>query len=229
MTTFGKKPAGGGFGKRKSTGTASRSRQTQSSSAGLSADAMAFLERERGRAAEPAYAGSATGSASGVVGDKPVFGTRIFAFLIDTLLITVPFFVVMFPSLWAELEANEALAHSDPEAYDLQVQLMVIKWGLMHGIIRAIYAISMENWKGATVGKMVLGLVVANNDGGKASLASIILRNTFGRFVTNLIPFYVGYFMALSNDKRKCVHDMIAGSTVRKKAVGQKDVSAIFA
>lgn len=229
MTTFGKKPAGGGFGKRKPAGMASKSRHQQSPSAALSADARAFLERERGRAEEPSYAGSASGATGGVVGDKPVFGTRIFAFLIDTLLITVPFFIVMFPSLWAELEANEALARTDPEAYDLQVQLMVIKWGLMHGIIRAIYAISMENWKGATVGKLVLGLVVANNDGGKASLASIILRNTFGRFVTNLIPFYVGYFMALSNDKRKCVHDMIAGSTVRKKAVGQQDVSAIFA
>ena len=229
MTSFGKKPASGGFGKRKSAGIGAKSRQKQSSSAALSADAMAFLERERGRAAEPAYASRATGSTGGLVGDKPVFGTRIFAFLIDTLLITVPFFVVMFPSMLVELEANEALAHSDPEAYDLQVQLMVIKWGLMHGIIRAIYAISMENWKGATVGKMVLGLVVANNDGGKASLVSIILRNTFGRFVTNLIPFYVGYFLALSNEKRKCVHDMIAGSTVRKKAVGQQDVSAIFA
>ena len=229
MTTFGKKPAGGGFGKRKSAGFAAKSGQKRAPSEALSAEAMAFLERERGRAAEPVYAGSPSGSHGGLVGDKPVFGTRIFAFLIDTLLITVPFFVVMFPSMLVELEANAVLAQTDPEAYELQVQLMVIKWGLMHGIIRAIYAISMENWKGATVGKMVLGLVVANNDGGKASLASIIMRNTLGRFVTNLIPFYIGYFLALSNDKRKCVHGMIAGSTVRKKAVGQQDMSAIFA
>lgn len=190
---------------------------------------MAFLERERGRGADPAYVGNSGSQSHAVIGAKPVFGSRIFAFLIDTLIITVPFFIIMFPSLWAELEANEALARTDPEAYDLQVQLMVIKWGLMHGIIRAIYSISMENWKGATLGKMVLGIVVANNDGGKASLVSIVMRNTFGRFVTNLVPFYIGYLLALSNDKRKCVHDMIAGSTVRKKAVGQQDVSAIFA
>jgi len=229
MTTFGKKPASGGFGKRKSTGFAAKPRAAKNASSALSAEAMAFLERERGRAAEPEYAGQSGGAQGGIVGDKPVFGARIFAFFIDTLLITVPFLIIMFPSLWAELEANEALYHTNPDQYDLQVQLMVIKWGLMHGIIRAIYSISMENWKGATVGKLVLGLVVANNDGGKASLGSIILRNTFGRFVTNLIPFYIGYFLALSNEKRKCVHDMIAGSTVRKKAISQTDVSAIFA
>ncbi|MEM7638733.1 MAG: RDD family protein [Pseudomonadota bacterium] len=229
MTTFGKKPANGGFGKRKPGGFAAKPRPKQNAQNALSAEAMAFLEMERGRGADPAYVGNSGAGQSAMVGDKPVFGSRIFAFLIDTLIITVPFFVIMFPSLWAELEANEALYHSNPDQYDLQVQLMVIKWGLMHGIIRAIYSISMENWKGATLGKMVMGIVVANNDGGKASLVSIILRNTFGRFVTNLIPFYIGYFLALSNEKRKCVHDMIAGSTVRKKAVGQQDVSAIFA
>ena len=229
MTTFGKKPAGGGFGKRKTAGFAAKPKPVKRDSAALSAEAMAFLERERGRAAEPEYTSTGGRSPGGLVGDKPVFGSRIFAFLIDTLLISVPFFIVMFPSLWAELEANEALALTHPDQYELQVQLMVIKYGLMHGIIRAIYSISMENWKGATVGKMVLGIVVANNDGGKASLVANILRNTFGRFVTNLIPFYIGYFLAFSNDKRKCVHDMIAGSTVRKKAVGQQDVSAIFA
>jgi uncharacterized RDD family membrane protein YckC len=223
MTTFGKKPANSGFGKRQPM------RGKSSAKDALSAEAMAFLDLERNRSEKPAYAGQTTTGHSEMVGGKPIFGPRFIAFLIDTLLISVPFFVIMFPSFWAELEANAALANIDPERYDLQVQLMVIKWGLMHGMIRAAYSISMENWKGATVGKMVMGIVVANNDGGKASLLSIILRNTFGRFVTNLIPLYIGYWLALSNEKRKCVHDMIAGSTVRKKAAQAQDVSAIFA
>lgn len=229
MTTFGKKPAGRGFGKRKPSGFTAKPRKNPSVQAALSADAMAFLDRERGRATEPAYAGSPSSSQGALVGDKPVFGARIFAFLIDTLVITVPFFIIMASSFMADLEANSVLAVTDPDAYELQVQLMVIKWGLMHGIVRAIYSISMESWKGATLGKMALGLVVADNDGYKPGVFSIVMRNTFGRFVTNLIPFYIGYLLAFSNDKRKCIHDMIAGSTVRKKAVGQQDVSAIFA
>jgi len=229
MTTFGKKPSNGSFGQRKAPDFAGQPRKQQNSQAALSADAMAFLERERTRPAEPSYAGNSGTSQGALVGDKPVFGARIFAFLIDTMIITVPFFIIMAPSFMADLEANSALAAADPDAYDLQVQLMVIKWGLMHGIIRAIYSISMESWKGATLGKMALGLVVADNDGYKPGLMSIVLRNTFGRFITNLVPFYIGYFMAFSNEKRKCIHDMIAGSTVRKKAVGQQDVSAIFA
>lgn len=229
MTTFGKKPSGGGFGKRKATGFGAKPRQQVSAQAALSADAMAFLERERGRPTEPAYAGTSSAQHGALVGDKPVFGPRILAFLIDTLIITVPFFIIMAPSFMADLDANSNLAITDPDAYELQVQLMVIKWGLMHGIIRAIYSISMESWKGATLGKMALGLVVADNDGYKPGVMSIVLRNTFGRFVTNLVPFYIGYFLAFSNEKRKCIHDMIAGSTVRKKAVGQQDVSAIFA
>lgn len=229
MTTFGKKPSGGGFGKRKAIGFGAKPRQQASAQAALSADAMAFLERERGRPVEPAYAGSSGVGQGALIGDKPVFGPRILAFLIDTLIITVPFFIIMAPSLMADLEANSSLAITDPDAYELQVQLMVIEWGLMHGIVRAIYSISMESWKGATLGKMALGLVVADNHGYKPGVMSIVLRNTFGRFVTNLVPFYIGYFMAFSNEKRKCIHDMIAGSTVRKKAVGQQDVSAIFA
>ncbi len=233
MTTFGKKPSGGGFGKRQTQGFSAKPRQQKSAQAALSAEALAFLDLERGRTQEPAYtAKSGLGAGIGqgaLVGDKPVFGARIFAFLIDTLIITVPFFIIMAPTFMAELEANSILAVTDPDAYDLQVQLMVIKWGLMHGIIRAIYSISLESWKGATLGKMALGLVVADNDGYKPGVMSIVLRNTFGRFVTNLVPFYIGYFMAFSNDKRKCIHDMIAGSTVRKKALGQQDVSAIFA
>lgn len=229
MTTFGKKPSGGGFGTRKATGFGAKPRRQTSAQAALSADAMAFLERERSRTTEPAYTGSSGAGHGALVGDKPVFGPRILAFLIDTLIITVPFFIIMAPSFMADLEANSTLAVTDPDAYELQVQLMVIKWGLMHGIVRAIYSISMESWKGATLGKMALGLVVADNDGYKPGVMSIVLRNTFGRFVTNLVPFYIGYFMAFSNEKRKCIHDMIAGSTVRKKAVGQQDVSAIFA
>ena len=229
MTTFGKKPSGGGFGTRKATGFGAKPRKHPSAQTALSADAMAFLDRERGRTTEPAYAGNSGVGHEALVGDKPVFAPRILAFLIDTLIITVPFFIIMAPSFMADLEANSTLAVTDPRAYELQVQLMVIKWGLMHGIVRAIYSISMESWKGATLGKMALGLVVADNDGYKPGVMSIVLRNTFGRFVTNLVPFYIGYFMAFSNEKRKCIHDMIAGSTVRKKAVGQQDVSAIFA
>ena len=229
MTTFGKKPPGGGYRKRKAAAFSAKPRKQPSAQAALSADAMAFLDRERTRETEPAYAGSPVGGQGACVGDKPVFGPRIFAFLIDTLIITVPFFIIMAPTFMADLNANSTLAVTDPDAYELQVQLMVIKWGLMHGIVRAIYSISMESWKGATLGKMALGLVVADNDGYKPGVMSIVLRNTFGRFITNLVPFYIGYFMAFSNENRKCIHDMIAGSTVRKKAVGQQDVSAIFA
>lgn len=229
MTTFGKKPANGGFGKRRPASRSQRGGPQKGAQAALSAEALAFLERERGRKDVPEYAGKPSNAHTDQVGGKPVFGVRILAFLIDTLLISVPFFVIMFPSIWAEIEANAPLAAANPDEYELQVQLSVIKWGLMHGIVRAIYSISMENWKGATLGKMIMGIVVANNDGGKPSLLSLILRNTFGRFVTNLLPFYIGYWLGLSNEKRKCVHDMIAGSTVRKKAVTQQDVSAIFA
>eukprot|EP00903_Cladosiphon_okamuranus_P002708 g2706.t1 len=229
MTTFGKKPANTGFGKRKSARAAAPSRGKTRAKDALSAEAMAFLDLERNRKDKPSYAGDATGGHSDVVGGKPVFGLRFIAFLLDTLLISVPFFMIMFPSLWAEIGANAALASTDPDLYELQVQMMVIKWGLMHGMIRAIYSITMENWKGATVGKMVMGIVVANNEGGKASLLSIILRNTIGRVITNIIPVYIGYWIALSNEKRKCVHDFVAGSTVRRKVAQPQDVSAIFA
>ncbi|MEL7110676.1 MAG: RDD family protein [Pseudomonadota bacterium] len=229
MTTFGKKPANTGFGKRKPVRGATPGRGKSRAKDALSAEAMAFLDLERNRKEKPAYAGETTTGRTDVVGGKPIFGRRFIAFLIDTLLISVPFFMIMFPSLWAELEANAALANIDPDRYDLQVQLMVIKWGLMHGMIRAIYSISMENWKAATVGKMVMGIVVANNDGGKASLLSIILRNTIGRVITNIIPLYIGYWIALSNEKRKCVHDFVGGSTVRQKVAQPQDVSAIFA
>ena len=46
------------------------------------------------------------------------------------------------------------------------------------------------------------------------------MRNTLGRFVVNIIPFYIGYFIGLFKADRRCIHDMMSGTMVRQRLPG---------
>ena len=61
---------------------------------------------------------------------------------------------------------------------------------------------------------------VTAKDGTKPSLGGVIMRNTLGRFVVNIIPFYIGYFIGLFKSDKRCVHDMMSATMVRKRMPG---------
>lgn len=83
------------------------------------------------------------------------------------------------------------------------------------------YYILMTHKFQATLGKMALGLEVRSEEGGKATLGKIILRETVGK-ILSLITFYIGYIMAGFTDKKQALHDMVASTVVVYKDPSSK-------
>jgi uncharacterized RDD family membrane protein YckC len=99
---------------------------------------------------------------------------------------------------------------------------LLVVWG---------YFIFMTHKYQATLGKMAVGVKVHTDDGvGKMTLGKVVLRETVGKFVSNLF-FGIGYIIAAFTQKKQALHDFIASSTVTYKdpAKGPNMVAVILA
>lgn len=66
--------------------------------------------------------------------------------------------------------------------------------------------------KQATIGKSILGLKVIKQDGSKLTPADSIIRY-IGKILSALI-FFFGYIITIFDDKKRSLHDRIAGTYV---------------
>lgn len=226
MAAFGKQVSKGGavaskpaFGKKSAPSPMGRAGPAGREQ--LSPQALAFLQSERSRAPEPAskpgapraaaipsYTASSSAAVNPYTG-KPVWGRRIIALLIDSLIVGLPMFFLFGMGIFGAAAA----ASTDNAAF-----MAVLTFSVILGVCSIIYSVSMEaSKKQATWGKMAVGAIVTDKNGGKPTLGAIIMRNTVGRFCSNVIPFCIGYFIGLGRADRRCVHDLIAGTMVRKR------------
>jgi uncharacterized RDD family membrane protein YckC len=84
-------------------------------------------------------------------------------------------------------------------------------------IVTWLYYAKMESSeRQGTLGKIALGLFVTDAQGRRVSFARATGR-FFAKFITGLIPFFIGYIMAGFTEKKQALHDMIAGCLVLKK------------
>jgi uncharacterized RDD family membrane protein YckC len=67
-----------------------------------------------------------------------------------------------------------------------------------------------------TVGKMMLGLVVADIDGGKLPFLRSLLRNLAK--IISAIPFYIGFVLAAFTARKQALHDLITKAVVLRKS-----------
>ncbi|MFA5985858.1 MAG: RDD family protein [Parcubacteria group bacterium] len=94
-------------------------------------------------------------------------------------------------------------------------------------LITWTYFIFMTHNFQATLGKKLLGLEVRASDASsKATLGSIILRETIGKLLSMI--FYIGYIMAGFTAKKQGLHDMIAKTVVVYKDPQKKSSTAII-
>lgn len=74
---------------------------------------------------------------------------------------------------------------------------------------------------GQSLGKMIFGMHIVKNDGSRADLFSILIRNVFGYTLT-LCSGGLGFVFSVFSSKGRALHDYIAGTMVvrgRKSAV----------
>ena len=65
----------------------------------------------------------------------------------------------------------------------------------------------------ATPGKAVLGLKITDNDGNQISMGTAFMREILGKFVSAIV-MYIGFLIVGFSDKKRGLHDMIAGTLV---------------
>ena len=87
---------------------------------------------------------------------------------------------------------------------------------LISTVIWVLYYTLMESSKyQATVGKLALGLIVTDVNGGKLDFGKAFLRNVC-KILSGMIMM-IGYIMAGFTEKKQALHDIIASTLVVKK------------
>jgi len=142
------------------------------------------------------------GSVSGYV--KPVTVLRFVSAFVDFILLSI-----LSTILVVVTAANDGSPIGSGMPAFLLPTLLLMWFG---------YGIVMEASKyQGTVGKIVTGTVVVNEDGSAMSLAKVLGRN-LGKILSGIVPFYIPYLMVSFTKKRQSLHDYMCGSYVYKKS-----------
>jgi uncharacterized RDD family membrane protein YckC len=93
----------------------------------------------------------------------------------------------------------------------------IVLFGIgMTVMIWLYYALMESSRYQGTLGKMALGLIVTDLQVQPVSFARASGR-FFAKFITGLIPLFIGYIMAGFTAKKQALHDMIASCLVLRK------------
>jgi uncharacterized RDD family membrane protein YckC len=130
------------------------------------------------------------------------FWIRLVAYIIDAILISLVFGVVtsIFGIRYVDMDD---LSHIDPTTNLLSLAVAWLYFALME-----------SSERGATVGKMAMGLRVVSNDGKRISF-----MNATGRYFAKILSamiFCIGFIMIAFTDRKRGLHDMIASTLVIK-------------
>jgi uncharacterized RDD family membrane protein YckC len=142
------------------------------------------------------------------------FWIRFLAFIIDAIIIgivTWPIRMIVLGTMGAH-----RLPVGPVDARHLAPFLVMLPrlWGL-NVIVDWLYdaLLTSSQWQG-TVGKKILNLRVTDEGGNRISFARATGRH-FAKFLSAMI-LCIGYFMIAFTDRKRGLHDMIAGTLVRK-------------
>lgn len=129
------------------------------------------------------------------------FWIRLVAYIIDAILISVAYGVI-----GAAIGIN--IFNPDIENIDPTTNLISLVIGWLY------FSLMESSERGATIGKMAMGLRVVTSDYKRLSFL-----NATGRYFAKIISaiiLCIGFIMIAFTDKKRGLHDMIAGTLVIK-------------
>ena len=148
----------------------------------------------------PVWNAQAAGQAQVAYGG---FWIRLVAYIIDAIVLSVVVGVIA-----AVIGVNIFNPENPEAAFDPTLNLVsvVISW--------LYFALMESSERGATLGKMAVGLRVVSNSGQRLSFL-----NATGRYFAKLLSaliLCIGFLMIAFTDRKRGLHDMIAGTLVVK-------------
>ncbi|WP_225000060.1 RDD family protein [Cesiribacter sp. SM1] len=142
------------------------------------------------------------------------FWSRLLAIIIDYFLVNLVLSLIIATVIVVGFadEGADIVQRGDDLVRDLSES-----WGPAQLLLLAGYwlyfALMHSSAWGATVGKRVLGLYVADEDGNRLSFWQASLRY-LGKLIS-LFTLFVGFLVALVHPRRQALHDLIAKTYVK--------------
>jgi len=145
------------------------------------------------------------------------FWKRFGAWIIDKILLGILFIILLLPT--AGILGLGALNVDDvtdaPLGFLLALTGAYLFTSAGFFILCWLYYALMESKRGATIGKLVLGIQVVDMTGGPVSFGKASGRY-FGRLISSLI-LGIGFLIAGFTQQKQALHDIMSGCLVVKR------------
>ena len=135
------------------------------------------------------------------------FWMRLAAYVLDSLIISLAFFVIFF--VLALMLPHQGTVGTQPQLMPTFVALLLILATWLY------FPLFESSEKQATPGKQALGLRVTDENGNRLSFWHAFGR-FLGKFISGMI-FNVGYMMAGWTGRKQALHDLMAGTFVVRR------------
>ena len=146
------------------------------------------------------------------------FWKRFIAYIIDSIIVTIASLIIIVPlAIVFGLGAlsQEDMGEEAAAGFILAFIGAYLVVGIFIWIGQWLYFAFMESTKGATLGKMALGIVVTDMNGNTISFGKATGRY-FGKILSSII-FCIGYIMAGFTQQKQALHDILSGCLVVNK------------
>ncbi|MEI7604546.1 MAG: RDD family protein [bacterium] len=149
------------------------------------------------------------------------FWLRFLAYFIDSIIISIVSIIpisILIAVMSASLVTSTTLNSSDSTSVQYGATYFIILFisYIVYPALVFVYYAFMESSKfQGTPGKIILGIIVTDENGQKLTFAHAFGRN-LGKILSSLI-LSVGYIMAGFTDKKQALHDILAKTLVLKR------------
>lgn len=133
------------------------------------------------------------------------FWIRFVAKFVDGFILSVPTTLIQVPSMMS------AMLTGDPESLD-RVYTLSVYLSVAFLPVQMLYFILFVGAKGATPGKMLLGLRVVRADGAPVGYA--LATGRYFAAALNYLTLYIGWIMAGFDGQKRGLHDFICDTRV---------------
>ena len=140
------------------------------------------------------------------------FWIRFVAYMIDALIVTAVSVLVLGICVGAVILTDESVDLEDPGGFVMGAALLVIAALI---VINWLYeALMTSSPRGATLGKMALGLRIVRFDGTQLSFGRATARHFAKAIATPAVPLFIGYIMAAFTNRKRALHDILVDTLV---------------
>jgi uncharacterized RDD family membrane protein YckC len=143
------------------------------------------------------------------------FLRRWAAFFVDSMVVVVAFYILLFALMMLFAGLNLALPFDEDAFADGGSLVALAVYPIWFGIAGFYYALMESSASQATLGKMALGIKVTDGDGRRLGFAHALGR--WFAAALSYLTFYIGFFMAGFTERKRALHDFVASTLVVDK------------